>query len=210
MFGIFIRRPILAGVISVVITLLGLLACNQFVANYTVPGHRSTIRYRNSPLYRCECRCYAWLKTVATSHWTCNQRVQDWLATSVCTNDFAACRLPQSLLQGRNWPGCGFRKRPEPCDYHIGRAAGRSYPCRCNYRKEVNSMLMYLNIMSSDTTRPEKFVYNLPISISCGNWNVSTGSVLLKSWVAVTMQCVSGWILVIPTGLPLITCHPRK
>lgn len=35
--------------------------------------------------------------------------------------------------------------------------------------KEVNSMLLYLNLITSDTTQDEKFVYNLQTSTSFRN-----------------------------------------
>ena len=58
--------------------------------------------------------------------------------------------------------------------------------------KEVNSMLMYLNIMSSDSTHTEKFVYNFADINILRELKRSTAWDSWRSWVAATMRCVYG------------------
>lgn len=61
MFEIFIRRPILSGVISVVIVFLGLLAITSLpitqFPDYPVSRYCSAFRYGDGPLYGSQCRC---------------------------------------------------------------------------------------------------------------------------------------------------------
>ena len=70
MFKLFIRRPILSAVISVIFVCLGVLAIvslpiTQYpdivppsVTYHAVSGHRAAFCYGYCPLYGCQCRCY--------------------------------------------------------------------------------------------------------------------------------------------------------
>lgn len=156
MFEIFIRRPILSGVISVVIVFLGLLAINSLpitqFPDIVPPSVTVTARYTGA-------NADVMAKTVATPLERAINGVPGMTyMTSVCTNDgmslttiyFKVGTDPDvASVNVQNRVTTVLDELPE----EVIRAGVITV-------KEVNSMLMYLNIMSSDSTHTEKFVYN--------------------------------------------------
>ena len=113
MFEIFIRRPILSGVISVVIVFLGLLAINSLpitqFPDIVPPSVTVTARYTGA-------NADVMAKTVATPLERAINGVPGMTyMTSVCTNDGM-----YDLFQGRYRPGRSFRECAEPCDHRAG------------------------------------------------------------------------------------------
>ena len=113
MFKLFIRRPILSAVISVIIVCLGGLALvslpiTQF-PDIVPPSVTVTTRYTGAS-------ADVMAKTVATPLERAINGVPGMTyMTTVCTNDGMSL-----LFQGRNRPGCSRSKRTEPCDHRIG------------------------------------------------------------------------------------------
>ncbi len=156
MFGIFIRRPILSGVISVVITLLGLLAITSLpitqFPDIVPPSVTVTARYTGA-------NADVMAKTVATPLERAINGVPGMTyMTSVCTNDglllttvyFKVGTDPDvASINVQNRVTTVLDELPE----EVIRAGVVT-------EKEVNNMLMYLNIVSTDTAHTEKFVYN--------------------------------------------------
>ncbi|WP_194974391.1 efflux RND transporter permease subunit [Aquiflexum lacus] len=156
MFEIFIRRPILSTVISVFITLLGLLALTtlpitQF-PEIVPPSVTVTAKYTGA-------NAEVLSKAVATPLERAINGVPGMTyMTSVNTNDgmtlinivFDVGVDPdQAAVQVQNRVMTVIDELPE----EVIRAGVMT-------EKEINSMLLYLNIMSTDTTQDEKFVYN--------------------------------------------------
>ncbi|MCH7398412.1 efflux RND transporter permease subunit [Belliella sp. DSM 107340] len=156
MFEIFIKRPILSTVISVFITLLGLLALvslpiTQF-PEIVPPSVTVTAKYTGA-------NAEVLSKAVATPLERAINGVPGMsYMTSVNTNDgitlinivFAVGTDPdQAAVNVQNRVATVLDELPE----EVIRAGVQT-------EKEVNSMLLYLNLMTSDTTQDEKFVYN--------------------------------------------------
>lgn len=156
MFGIFIRRPILAGVISVVITLLGLLAINSLpitqFPDIVPPSVTVTARYTGA-------NADVMAKTVATPLERAINGVPGMTyMTSVCTND--GMSLTTIYFKVGTDPDVASVNVQNRVTTVLDELPEEVIRAGVITEKEVNSMLMYLNIMSSDTTHTEKFVYN--------------------------------------------------
>ncbi|WP_209331663.1 efflux RND transporter permease subunit [Lunatimonas salinarum] len=156
MFDIFIKRPILSTVISVLITLLGLLALislpvTQF-PEIVPPSVTVTARYTGA-------NADVLTKAVATPIERAINGVPNMTyMTSVNTNDgvslitvyFQVGTDPdQAAVNVQNRVSTVLDELPE----EVIRAGVQT-------EKEVNSMLLYLNLMTTDTTQDERFVYN--------------------------------------------------
>ncbi|WP_186756963.1 efflux RND transporter permease subunit [Echinicola salinicaeni] len=156
MFEIFIRRPILSTVISVIITLVGLLSLTslpvtQFpeivppsvtvTAQYTGANAEVLAKAVATPLERA-------INGVPGMTYMNSVNTND--GVSVITVVFKVGTDPdQAAVNVQNRVSTVIDELPE----EVIRAGVMT-------EKEVNSMLLYLNLMSSDSTQDEKFVYN--------------------------------------------------
>ncbi|MDR6944117.1 efflux RND transporter permease subunit [Mucilaginibacter pocheonensis] len=156
MFNLFIKRPVLSLVISLIITLLGVLALitlpiTQF-PDIVPPSVTVTATYTGANAEVCA-------KAVATPLERAINGVPGMTYMStVCTNDgitvisinFKVGVDPdQAAVSVQNRVSTIIDELPE----EVIKAGVTT-------EKEVNSMLMYLNIMSRDSTLDEKFIYN--------------------------------------------------
>lgn len=156
MFNIFIRRPVLSLVISLIIVLLGVLALvslpvTQF-PDIVPPSVTVTANYTGANAQVCA-------KAVATPLERAINGVPGMTYMStVCSNDgltviqiyFNVGVDPdQAAVNVQNRVATVIDEMPE----EVIRAGVTT-------EKEVNSMLMYLNIISHDSTLDEKFIYN--------------------------------------------------
>lgn len=156
MFDIFIRRPILSLVISLIITLLGVLALlrlpiTQF-PDIVPPSVMVTAKYTGANAEVCA-------KAVATPleraingvpGMTYMQSVTSNNGTTLIQIFFkAGTNADQAAVNVQNRVMTVLDELPE----EVIKAGVTT-------EKEVNSMLMYLNIMSDDPSADEKFVYN--------------------------------------------------
>ncbi|UCS93125.1 efflux RND transporter permease subunit [Echinicola marina] len=156
MFEIFIRRPILSTVISVIITLVGLLSLTSLPVTQfpeiVPPSVTVTAQYTGA-------NAEVLAKAVATPLERAINGVPGMTyMNSVNTNDgvtvitvvFKVGTDPdQAAVNVQNRVSTVIDELPE----EVIRAGVMT-------EKEVNSMLLYLNLMSSDSTQDEKFVYN--------------------------------------------------
>lgn len=156
MFNVFIKRPILSLVISLIITLLGVLALltlpvTQF-PDIVPPSVTVTANYTGANAEVCA-------KAVATPLERAINGVPGMTyMSSVCSNDgltviqiyFNVGTDPdQAAVNVQNRVATIIDEMPE----EVIKAGVTT-------EKEVNSMLMYLNIMSTDKAMDEKFIYN--------------------------------------------------
>lgn len=156
MFNIFIRRPILSLVISLIITLLGVLSLltlpvTQF-PDIVPPSVTVTANYTGANAEVCA-------KAVATPLERAINGVPGMTYMStVCSNDGltviqiyfnVGINPDQAAVNVQNRVATIIDELPE----EVIKAGVTT-------EKEVNSMLMYLNIMSQDSTLDEKFIYN--------------------------------------------------
>lgn len=156
MFEMFIRRPILSLVISLFIVLVGVLAFLQLpitqFPDIAPPTVTVTARYTGANAEVCA-------KAVATPLERAINGVpgMTYMAT-VCTNDgltivevnFKVGTDPDQaavIVQGR------VSKTLDELPEEVTKSGVET-------EKEVNSMLMYLNVMSDDKSLDEKFIYN--------------------------------------------------
>ncbi|WP_194775483.1 efflux RND transporter permease subunit [Pararhodonellum marinum] len=156
MLEIFIRRPILSTVISVFITLLGLLALTSLpitqFPEIVPPSVTVTARYTGA-------NADVLAKAVATPLERAINGVPGMTyMTSVNTNDGitlinivfeVGTDADQAAVNVQNRVATVLDELPE----EVIRAGVQA-------EKEVNSMLLYLNLVTSDTSQDEKFVYN--------------------------------------------------
>ncbi|GAB3651139.1 efflux RND transporter permease subunit [Echinicola sediminis] len=156
MFEIFIKRPILSTVISVIITLVGLLSLTSLPVTQfpeiVPPSVTVTAQYTGA-------NAEVLAKAVATPLERAINGVPGMTyMNSVNTNDgvtvitvvFKVGTDPdQAAVNVQNRVSTVIDELPE----EVIRAGVMT-------EKEVNSMLLYLNLMSSDSTQDEKFVYN--------------------------------------------------
>ncbi len=156
MFELFIRRPILSGVISVVIVFLGLLAIvslpiTQF-PDIVPPSVTVTARYTGA-------NADVMAKTVATPLERAINGVPGMTyMTSVCTND--GLSLTTIYFKVGTDPDVASVNVQNRVTTVLDELPEEVIRAGVVTEKEVNSMLMYLNIMSTDTAHTEKFVYN--------------------------------------------------
>ncbi|WP_343672156.1 efflux RND transporter permease subunit [Chitinophaga sp.] len=156
MFDTFIKRPVLSLVISLIIVLLGLLALfslpvTQF-PDIVPPSVTVTARYTGANAEVCA-------KAVATPleraingvpGMTYMSSVSSNTGVTLISISFAVGTDPdQAAVNVQNRVATVLDELPEEVI-----KAGVST------EKEVNSMLLYLNIMSEDSTLNEKFIYN--------------------------------------------------
>ncbi|PRY85716.1 efflux RND transporter permease subunit [Mongoliibacter ruber] len=156
MLELFIRRPILSTVISVFITLLGLLSLSSLpitqFPEIVPPGVTVTAKYTGA-------NAEVLSKAVATPLERAINGVPGMsYMTSVNTND-GICLIniifevgtdpDQAAVNVQNRVATVIDELPE----EVIRAGVMT-------EKEVNSMLLYLNLMTSDSTQDEKFVFN--------------------------------------------------
>ena len=156
MFNIFIRRPILSLVISLIITLLGVLSLvtlpvTQF-PDIVPPSVTVTANYTGANAEVCA-------KAIATPLERAINGVPGMTYMStVCSNDGltviqiyfnVGINPDQAAVNVQNRVATIIDELPE----EVIKAGVTT-------EKEVNSMLMYLNIMSQDSTLDEKFIYN--------------------------------------------------
>ncbi|MDO6430636.1 efflux RND transporter permease subunit [Flavitalea sp. BT771] len=156
MFNIFIKRPVLSLVISLIIVLLGILALvtlpvTQF-PDIVPPSVTVTANYTGANAQVCA-------KAVAIPLERAINGVPGMTYMStVCSNDgltviniyFNVDVDPdRAAVSVQNRVATVIDELPE----EVIRAGVTT-------EKEVNSMLMYLNIMSTDSTLDEKFIYN--------------------------------------------------
>ncbi|MEN7547569.1 efflux RND transporter permease subunit [Rapidithrix thailandica] len=156
MLELFIKRPILSTVISVLITFIGILALTSLpitqFPEIVPPSVTVTAQYRGA-------NAEVLAKSVATPLERAINGVPGMTyMSSVNTNDgvmvitvvFQVGTDPdQAAVNVQNRVAMVVDELPE----EVIRAGVMT-------EKEVNSMLLYLNLMSSDSTQDEKFVYN--------------------------------------------------
>lgn len=156
MFKLFIRRPILSAVISVIIVCLGALALvslpiTQF-PDIVPPSVTVTTRYTGAS-------ADVMAKTVATPLERAINGVPGMTyMTTVCTND--GMSLTTVYFKVGTDPDVAAVNVQNRVTTVLDELPEEVIRAGVVTEKEVNSMLMYLNVYSTDTTHTEKFVYN--------------------------------------------------
>ena len=156
MFKLFIKRPILSGVISVLFICLGALAIStlpitQF-PDIVPPSVTVTARYTGAS-------ADVMSKTVATPLERAINGVPGMTyMTTVCTND--GMSLTTIYFKVGTDPDVASVNVQNRVTTVLDELPEEVIRAGVITEKEVNSMLMYLNILSSDTTHTENFVYN--------------------------------------------------
>lgn len=156
MFKLFIKRPILSGVISVLFICLGALAIStlpitQF-PDIVPPSVTVTARYTGAS-------ADVMSKTVATPLERAINGVPGMTyMTTVCTND--GMSLTTIYFKVGTDPDVAAVNVQNRVTTVLDELPEEVIRAGVITEKEVNSMLMYLNIFSSDTTHTENFVYN--------------------------------------------------
>ena len=156
MFKLFIKRPILSGVISVLFICLGALAIStlpitQF-PDIVPPSVTVTARYTGAS-------ADVMSKTVATPLERAINGVPGMTyMTTVCTND--GMSLTTIYFKVGTDPDVAAVNVQNRVTTVLDELPEEVIRAGVITEKEVNSMLMYLNILSSDTTHTENFVYN--------------------------------------------------
>ena len=156
MFKLFIKRPILSGVISVLFICLGALAIStlpitQF-PDIVPPSVTVTARYTGAS-------ADVMSKTVATPLERAINGVPGMTyMTTVCTND--GMSLTTIYFKVGTDPDVAAVNVQNRVTTVLDELPEEVIRAGVITEKEVNSMLMYLNIISSDTTHTENFVYN--------------------------------------------------
>lgn len=156
MFKLFIKRPILSGVISVLFICLGALAIStlpitQF-PDIVPPSVTVMARYTGAS-------ADVMSKTVATPLERAINGVPGMTyMTTVCTND--GMSLTTIYFKVGTDPDVAAVNVQNRVTTVLDELPEEVIRAGVITEKEVNSMLMYLNILSSDTTHTENFVYN--------------------------------------------------
>ena len=156
MFKLFIKRPILSGVISVLFICLGALAIStlpitQF-PDIVPPSVTVTARHTGAS-------ADVMSKTVATPLERAINGVPGMTyMTTVCTND--GMSLTTIYFKVGTDPDVAAVNVQNRVTTVLDELPEEVIRAGVITEKEVNSMLMYLNILSSDTTHTENFVYN--------------------------------------------------
>ncbi len=156
MFKLFIKRPILSGVISVLIVCLGLLAISSLpitqFPDIVPPSVTVTARYTGAS-------ADVMSKTVATPLERAINGVPGMTyMTTVCTND--GMSLTTIYFKVGTDPDVAAVNVQNRVTTVLDELPEEVIRAGVITEKEVNSMLMYLNIFSTDSTHTEKFVYN--------------------------------------------------
>ncbi|MEN0055404.1 MAG: efflux RND transporter permease subunit [Mucilaginibacter sp.] len=156
MFNLFIKRPVLSLVISLIITLLGVLALitlpiTQF-PDIVPPSVTVTATYTGANAEVCA-------KAVATPLERAINGVPGMTYMStVCTNDgITVISINFNVGVDPDQAAVSVQNRVSTI---IDELPEEVIKAGVTTEKEVNSMLMYLNIMSQDSTLDEKFIYN--------------------------------------------------
>ena len=156
MFDIFIKRPILSTVISVFITLLGILALatlpiTQF-PEIVPPSVTVTAKYTGA-------NAEVLSKAVATPLERAINGVPGMsYMTSVNTND--GITMINIVFQVGTDPDLAAVNVQNRVSTVLDELPEEVIRAGVSTEKEVNSMLLYLNLITSDSTQDEKFVYN--------------------------------------------------
>lgn len=156
MFRTFIRRPILSAVISVIITCLGIIAIRSLpitqFPDIVPPSVTVTARYTGAS-------ADVMSKTVATPLERAINGVPGMTyMTTVCTND--GMSLTTIYFEVGTDPDVAAVNVQNRVTTILDELPEEVIRAGVVTEKEVNSMLMYLNIYSTDSTHTEKFVYN--------------------------------------------------
>ncbi|MBN8850440.1 MAG: acriflavine resistance protein B [Sphingobacteriales bacterium 50-39] len=156
MFNIFIRRPVLSLVISLIIVLLGILALvglpiTQF-PDIVPPSVKVTANYTGANADVCT-------KAVATPLERAINGVPGMTYMStVCSNDgLTVINIYFNVETDPDVAAVSVQNRVATVIDELPEEVIRA---GVTTEKEVNAMLMYLNIMSTDSTLDEKFIYN--------------------------------------------------
>ncbi|RYY29651.1 MAG: efflux RND transporter permease subunit [Sphingobacteriaceae bacterium] len=156
MFNLFIKRPILSLVISVIITLLGVLSLftlpiTQF-PDIVPPSVTVTANYTGANAEVCA-------KAVATPLERAINGVPGMTyMSSVCSNDgLTVIQIYFNVGIDPDQAAVNVQNRVATI---IDELPEEVIKAGVTTEKEVNSMLMYLNIMSTDKSLDEKFIYN--------------------------------------------------
>ncbi|MBV8250982.1 MAG: efflux RND transporter permease subunit [Chitinophaga sp.] len=156
MFSTFIKRPVLSLVISLIITLVGLLALftlpvTQF-PDIVPPSVTVTAKYTGANAEVCA-------KAVATPVERAINGVPGMTyMSSVSSND--GITVIQVFFQVGTDPDQAAVNVQNRVATIIDELPEEVIKAGVTTEKEVNSMLLYLNIMSEDTTLNEQFIYN--------------------------------------------------
>jgi HAE1 family hydrophobic/amphiphilic exporter-1 len=156
MFEVFIRRPVLATVISVIITFLGLLSLlglpiTQF-PSIEPPSVTVTANYTGANSEVCA-------KTVATPLERAINGVPGMTyMQSVCSNN--GITLITVFFEAGTDPDLATVSVQNRVTTVLDQLPEEVIKAGVVTEKEVNSMLMYLNITSEDSLYDEKFIYN--------------------------------------------------
>lgn len=156
MFNIFIRRPVLSLVISLMIVLLGILALTQLPVtqfpDIVPPSVTVTANYTGANADVCA-------KAVATPLERAINGVPGMTYMStVCSND--GLTVIEIFFNVGTDPDKAAVSVQNRVSTVIDELPEEVIKAGVTTEKEVNSMLMYLNIMSKDSTLDEKFIYN--------------------------------------------------
>ncbi|GAA4916089.1 efflux RND transporter permease subunit [Mucilaginibacter defluvii] len=156
MFETFIKRPVLSLVISLIITLLGVLALvtlpvTQF-PDIVPPSVTVTANYTGANAEVCA-------KAVATPLERAINGVPGMTyMSSVCSNDgLTVIQIYFNVGIDPDQAAVNVQNRVSTI---IDELPEEVIKAGVTTEKEVNSMLMYLNIMSDDKNMDEKFIYN--------------------------------------------------
>ncbi|MBC8154540.1 MAG: efflux RND transporter permease subunit [Bacteroidetes bacterium] len=156
MFDIFIKRPLLSAVISVLIVLMGLLALTglpvtQF-PEIVPPSVTVTTNYTGANAEVCA-------KAVATPLERAINGVPGMTyMTSISSNDGST--LIQVFFQVGTDPDLAAVNVQNRVTTVLDELPEEVIKAGVITEKEVNSMLLYLNVVSDDPTVDEKFIYN--------------------------------------------------
>ncbi|MFD0763285.1 efflux RND transporter permease subunit [Mucilaginibacter lutimaris] len=156
MFDIFIRRPVLSLVISLLITLLGVLALLQLPVtqfpDIVPPSVTVTATYTGANAEVCA-------KAVATPLERAINGVpgMTYMSTVCSNNGLTSIEIFFKVGTDPDVAAVSVQNRVSTI---IDELPEEVIKAGVTTEKEVNSMLMYLNVMSKDSTLDEKFIYN--------------------------------------------------
>jgi HAE1 family hydrophobic/amphiphilic exporter-1 len=156
MFNLFIRRPVLSLVISLILVLLGILALVQLPTtqfpDIVPPSVTVTANYTGANADVCT-------KAVATPLERAINGVPGMTYMStVCSNDgLTVINIYFNVETDPDVAAVSVQNRVATVIDELPEEVIRA---GVTTEKEVNAMLMYLNVMSTDSTLDEKFIYN--------------------------------------------------
>lgn len=156
MFSTFIKRPVLSLVISLIITLLGLLALftlpvTQF-PDIVPPSVTVTAKYTGANAEVCA-------KAVATPLERAINGVPGMTYMSSVSSNNGTTLISVSFKVGTD-PDQAAVNVQNRVTTVLDELPEEVIKAGVTTEKEVNSMLLYLNIMSEDSTADEQFIYN--------------------------------------------------